>query len=355
MCPPDRGAEPPPAIPADGRQERSDFYDRAAALTPYLGVGCGSATFVVSTADRQVGRSLFTKGSRGEMRILRRAVIILEILHGDGVVAGSGFLDVGANIGTTTVPALLDNGFGSAIAFEPDPDTFRTLALNSILNGVSDRMDCMQVAVSNQAGLSILFGTTARGGKHRLTMDADIEKRAREEGLGEEVVTVTLDDLAGDGRLDPASVGMLWMDAQGSEGHVLEGATALTGVGVPVVLEWDPLALGRVDGLDKAQSVAAKYYTHFISLRREPAENSDVAFQLRPTSELPEYQRVFTREGRKDSFTDIMLLKLEAGQVVEGDLGPEVRLRERADRPPRPAARSRLRRLRPGRAPAGGR
>ena len=50
---------------------------------------------------------------RTEMEILERAGGLLSVV---GTVAGRQFLDVGANIGTTTVPALRLHGFGTAIA-----------------------------------------------------------------------------------------------------------------------------------------------------------------------------------------------------------------------------------------------
>jgi FkbM family methyltransferase len=334
------------------RDERAQYYDTAREMTPFLGVQSGSATFLVRTEDKHVGRSLFMNGGRGEMIVLRRAVSMLELLKGDGVVQGSTFLEVGANIGTTTIPALLDHGFGAAVAFEPEPSCFNTLKLNAVANGLDDRLSAIGAAVSNQTGRMTLAGSPEMGGKHWLANDEGGTRRAKAKAATQvEVDTVTLDQMVAEGRLDPGRVGMFWMDAQGSEGHVLEGAGAVLEHGPPIVLEWDPGGLDRVGGLDKVTTAASANYTHFIPLRKE-AQDSDEGRSLRPAGELGDYTDAFIAPGRSQGFTDILLLRLEPGEVLEGDI--YAALRERNLQRKRDAKRREKQAGREGAEPAPG-
>ena len=46
-----------------------------------------------------------------------------------------------------------------------------------------------------------------------------------------------MDELAADGVFDPASVGMLWLDVEGHEVHVLAGASTVLAHSPPLVME----------------------------------------------------------------------------------------------------------------------
>ena len=69
-----------------------------------------------------------------------------------GTLKDTEFLDVGANIGTTTVSALLHGPFASAICFEPERQNLVDLRLNLLLNGLEDRATAIGVALSDQSG-----------------------------------------------------------------------------------------------------------------------------------------------------------------------------------------------------------
>ena len=108
------------------RTSRSEgaFFDQALEYMQYAGVETRGGRFVVATSDRHMGRSLFVKAARPEFKALDRAVSIVEILLGESAVIGRLFVDVGANIGTTTIPALVAHRFGSAVCCEPEEENF---------------------------------------------------------------------------------------------------------------------------------------------------------------------------------------------------------------------------------------
>src|SRR5206468_3103370 len=155
-----------------------------------------------------------------------------------------------------------------------------------------------------------------QGGKHWIASEATKKSRATESDEILRVETVTLDQLADDEVLDPDLTGMLWMDAQGHEGHVLEGALALTSRGVPIVLEWDPRALDLAGGRTIVEDVAERDYTHFAGMRADQRGDGP-KFWLRPADELHEYAERFLDPELPESFTDVLLLRLSDDQLPE--------------------------------------
>ena len=146
--------------------------------------------------------------------------------------------DVGANIGTTSIPAVLSEGFASAVAIEPEPENVRVLRLNVLLNDLDERITVLPVAVSDAVGESELVLTPDRGGKHWLAADQTTRERKRSGRERETltVKTVTVDRLAETGEIDVERTGLMWIDAEAHEGHILAGATALLERGTPLVL-----------------------------------------------------------------------------------------------------------------------
>ena len=204
---------------------------------------------------------MFVRGRRPEFVVLERAVLVLSEL--ELPVAGSVLIDVGANIGTTTVTALLRHGFDRALAFEPDPDNLRLLEANVALNALGGRVDVVPAAVSDRSGRAS-FG---RGG----TID-EVKDGAGSLLNGNHhsrqrlpVDVTTIDDELARRRLAPAHVGMLWIDVQGNEPEVLAGATELLAGRPPIVLAFRPKRLARSSA--SFAELERFGYASFVNLR----------------------------------------------------------------------------------------
>lgn len=270
-------------LPSSSRGEREDrarLFQLARPLTPMLAVETDSATYFVSSADQGPGRSLFVDRQRQEMDTLRLALKTLNELGHSGMSAGA-FLDVGANIGTSTIPALVDHGFARAIACEPDPDNYRLLELNVQVNGLHDRVVSLQKALSDEEGFAELARSKSNWGDHRLLENSSERpsKLAKRELLS--IERTTIDGLIRDLGLAPVDIGLVWIDAQGHEPQILAGAQALLASGTPVVFEYSPKALRS----------AADRTVRIASLLRIPGELVDLreracAQNIRPMSYL---------------------------------------------------------------------
>lgn len=315
--------KPPRGVDRDARLA---YFDRAEEYTPYLATVAGDGLFLVKTEDKHIGRSLFGKRGRGEFSVLGRAVAAIEGLMGADAIAERTFVDVGANIGTTTVPAILSHRFGSAVAIEPEPENARLLRLNIMINDLEDRVKALQVAVSNEVGRSDLVVNPERGGKHWIATDpSKLRKKSSEpETTILTIETVTLDRLVETGVIDADATGLLWMDAEAHEGHILEGASSLLERGTPLVLEWNPVILDRMGDRGKLERAVAENYTHFAGMHRNPNPRQP-SFPVQTTDRLPAYAERFLDRSNLLTKTDILVLRLDPEQAAVRSLDGFVR------------------------------
>lgn len=257
---------------------REQFFDEAAERSPLLMATTKHGRYLVSTADRVVGRGLFAKEFRPEMSSLRHVARLLAADPQLPSPKGSTFVDVGANIGTTSVTALRA-GFGRAVALEPSPQNVELLRLNALLNGVADEIEIFAAAVSDQPGEVQLQLSSTNWGDHRVVAASSPD------GDAVTVQAVTLDQLVMDGTIRPEEVGLLWIDVQGYEGHVVAGAARLLEHRPATVLELWPEGLSAAGGLESLLDVVGQTYPRFVDLR-ERSSDDKAAYSARPTSEL---------------------------------------------------------------------
>jgi FkbM family methyltransferase len=278
---------------------RNGVFRLARRFTPLLGVRVDGLTFVVHTDDLSVSRVLFVKQRRVEMTTLKRAIDALQEA-GAGDVAGKVFVDVGANIGTTCIAAVHGYPFGSALALEPAPDNFRLLEINIAANGLSGVVHPLPMAISDYDGTIGLALNPTNWGDHRVVADPNA---STEQDAARAIVDVDvrrLDSLVEERRLDPAQIGLLWIDAQGHEARILAGATRLLRAGVPVVLEFEPATLQESGAFAVLERLLGEHYTHVVDLRRPRDREA--------TDDPPAFLRRLARSYER-GFTDILALR----------------------------------------------
>jgi FkbM family methyltransferase len=247
-----------PALDPSSKSARGRFLKQAASFTPHVSLESRGQTFFVSTADRRMGK-FFVSRNRTEARVFESA---LQTLDEAGVDLAFGtFIDCGANIGTTTLAALRA-GFSFVLACEPAPTNARLLRANVALNDAFESVSIIEVALSNRSGMAWL--DFSRGlSKSRLLSPLDDQPR----GAGAEVRLTRLDDLAAEGAFDPADVGFLWLDVEGHEAHVFEGAGLILERSPPVVMELYPKLLRLAGMMESLPDMLARHYSHVADLR----------------------------------------------------------------------------------------
>ena len=284
---------------------RRRAFDLARSVTPVVAVESDGISYFVSTSDRSIGRELFAV-RQFDGSVMHRAMDILGSAEPTKLpLSGKIFVDVGANIGTATIPALLRFGAASAVAFEPDERCFRLLRHNLLENELTARVVVERAAVWDEPGVAPFELVDSNWGDGRVrTTPAQWQPGPflEETRATAEVPLVTLDAFGALHRSDVAGSGLLWVDAQGAEFHVLNGARTLLSSRVPVVMEYWPCGLRRSGGLRNLSSLIAEHYTSFVDLRLEP-ESSD--------SEPVPADRIEALQARYEDdtgYTDLLLL-----------------------------------------------
>jgi hypothetical protein len=99
------------------------IYDVAGKIGPVIAVNCKGIRLFVPTKDRFLGRNIFIQGPQ-ELDKLQK---IAAVLKREGKAVNRPiFIDIGANIGSASICALLKCKFEKAIAFEPAPANCNT-------------------------------------------------------------------------------------------------------------------------------------------------------------------------------------------------------------------------------------
>lgn len=132
---------------------------------------------------------------------------------------GEAMLDIGANVGTTSIPRAVLGDFDRIYAAEPEPDNYRCLVANVRANGVAGRVCPDRVAVSNRPGAMSLRRATGMGGHHLLDEPGEHDTVS--------VEVVTLDAWLARLGVPFDDIRFVKVDTQGWDVRVLEGAQAL--------------------------------------------------------------------------------------------------------------------------------
>ena len=249
-------------------------------FTPCVAVESeGGEIYFLDTSDMVLSRTTYERRSF-DLDFMDRAMDTVKRYCGE-VVANHTLIDVGANIGTSAVPGITRYGASSVVAFEPSPRNTRLLRVNIAANDLLEKIDVRAVAVSNYVGTAELELSPTNSGDHRVrqsTLDGEFGEANRM------TVIVPVTSLA-EASLSVEDVGLIWMDVQGHEGHVLSGAGILLG-SVPVVSEYWPYGLQRAGGLEMFKDAVRSHYSRVVVIRSASSVPSGSLFEARDIDSL---------------------------------------------------------------------
>jgi FkbM family methyltransferase len=199
-----------------------------------------------------------------------------EILDTRELAVGRVMIDIGANVGTTSITRALLGDFTTVYAAEPDPANYACLVKNVITNRVRGLVLPDRVAIGDSNG-DMLLRTLQSGTHHLVTRSSDVESN--------EHVTVpclTLDTWVDRIGIDLLEVGFIKSDTQGWDVRVLAGAPGvLKHKHIAWQLEFSPPMLQRAGGsVAEAYQSMEEHFTHFIDLR------GDSGARVRPIAQL---------------------------------------------------------------------
>jgi FkbM family methyltransferase len=156
------------------------------------------------------------------------------------------FIDVGANIGLTTIPVARNSGI-ACFAFEPDPANFRYLRNNVEVNCPRGNVQLFNLALFDSAGSLDFQLSGSNKGDHRLCRD-------RADGaLGErqwpviQVPTARLDDVLLPCLDDAGSIAAKIV-VQGAEAQIVAGGRDVLSCAGAMLVEVYPYGIERLRG-----------------------------------------------------------------------------------------------------------
>ena len=94
------------------------------------------------------------------------------------VALGAVMLDIGANIGLTSIPRVLLGDFQFVYAAEPDPANYECLVHNAVENNLHGRVFPDQAAIGNRDGETVLMRSKFIGG-HRVLPEGHRSKNRK--------------------------------------------------------------------------------------------------------------------------------------------------------------------------------
>jgi FkbM family methyltransferase len=190
-----------------------------------------------------------------------------DILSQRELGVGTVMIDIGANIGTTSIVRVILGDVQRVYAIEPEPANFACLVHNIVANGLAGFVLPDASAISSRTGPGLLRQASGLGA-HRL-LDDKAMRRGRRDSLP--VPTWTLDDWVAHYGIDVPAVSLIKVDTQGWESHVLAGAARLLSAHHAAwVIEVSPRHL-EAAGTPLARLIeqCQAHFTHAIDFRGE--------------------------------------------------------------------------------------
>jgi FkbM family methyltransferase len=239
--------------------------------------------------------------------------LMIEQLFADG--RGT-LIDVGANIGLTSIPVARERGI-TCYAFEPEPRSYLYLRQNVLANAVDSLVQCFNLALFSEETLLQFEVADGNMGDNRVrnrSSDAIDARGLREYAAKQRVIEVrasTLNAFFTDKQLEPPIV--MKNDTQGSEVHVLRGASAFLPRVDYLISEFEPYLLQRIgDSVDQYIEAIAGF--PYGAIQRSPDDLSESGLpappQLEPIHILIEKMKTIASEpGRSNVYANLILAR----------------------------------------------
>ncbi len=193
------------------------------------------------------------------------------------------FLDIGANIGSTSIYALKSKYFEQAICLEPSQLNYQFLLWNGQLNGLQDKIQCLKYGVANVIGKQELICSPTNCGDFRLNLAAthatNNDLFAETTFTSEKVDCTTLDNLLANKVFNLDNIGVIWLDCQGSEGLIFAGGNNFfQKLSVPIYTGFWPYGLKRLNCQDQYFDFLNKYGKALVRFVNNQPQYIDIQY-----------------------------------------------------------------------------
>ncbi|MBR3499531.1 MAG: FkbM family methyltransferase [Selenomonadaceae bacterium] len=220
--------------------------------------------YLATAADNFVIRTAYIESKSHASDELKIFHDLVKKFYG-GVDDSSGyFLELGANIGTAGIYFLKKIAPNMKwLAFEPDPENFKLLRVNTILNDLEDRATLVNCGLGDKFDELIMYRNLSNpGGNGIFNKWLPSERNAPTE----KIKVIPLDSYLAENKIAVAEIKYIWIDTEGFEAQVLLGAkNFLTQNAPPIFMEFNPMPWNRSGYFDRlVELLKSVGYTHFI-------------------------------------------------------------------------------------------
>ena len=217
-----------------GGIRRLIFWYHECGAKDYYSCKVENLTFIASVKDRVIMPTMIRDGkvwSADEMHLFYRLAHEYYVLRDD---EPGYFLDLGANIGTTSIyfRKKVDTNV-EIVAFEPDDSNNKLLQINLLLNGLAGEAYVEAYGLSNRRENKVLYYDETNPGGTSLVRNSG--------GTTSEASLISLDEYFAESGLDDAKIKYIWIDTEGFEPFVIGGArNILRKRAIPLYMEFNP-------------------------------------------------------------------------------------------------------------------
>ena len=223
------------------RLTRSLYFDSLEPDKNILITTSDGLYFMGSTSDRAITRSVYINQNAYNSRHLIKCMKLLKF---DQI---NTLYEVGANIGTIGIYALKNELARKCVAFEPEPNNFRYLKINSSLNNVEENYELYETGLSNENSNAVKFEIKSENhGAHRILLDSTDYDLL----LNKNSILIRTQMLNEYFSKNVKNGSLVFVDAEGFEGHILSGASKFIMAKIPICLEFWPYALKNLNGFE---------------------------------------------------------------------------------------------------------
>jgi len=236
-----------------------EFYE-AKKIMPYVSIKTtDNINFITSSKDHVIQNEMMYTKETFSKKLIDGFLTLAEKYYKDArTCTGGYFLDLGANIGTTSiyVKKLLGDEW-KVVAVEACRDNYDLLRVNCILNHTED-IRTELFALSDQSGTaSLQYEDGNPGGT--CVVEGD--------GMTGEVSTVRLDDYVSQKVIAEKDIHYIWMDVEGFEPKVIKGGWKLfSSHRIAMIHEFTPSYYEKMGTMEWYYENIGKLYDSFIDM-----------------------------------------------------------------------------------------
>jgi FkbM family methyltransferase len=221
---------------------------------------------------------------------------------------GGTYLDIGANIGLTTIPiARLPDV--QCIAFEPAPENFRNLQANVRANCDPGKVQTLQLALFERKSQLDFELSNYNLGDHRVRMGGTDVAKDVAKGETKQLIRVQAVPLDSLDLVRPDRALGVKIDTQGAEPFIIAGGRKTLSRAQLLVLEWCPYMIAKIGG---DPFVVLEFLRDSFEIGRiSQAEADTETSQYFPIGEICDRlcYTVTTQRNNENYYVDIVAMK----------------------------------------------